>query len=134
MNIVSAKAIINLDKQIYEVGNNINGTIDVKGGILKNKVKRYDIDLIGTDKNSLKEETINSHTVLFDYSNLPSKSVSIPFSFYLPESIKNYINSSQYKLMIRIVLENSKSIIQYLPIIINNEKIITFLDDVEKSI
>lgn len=121
MNIVLPKAIIHLDKKVYTVGNNISGNIEVKGGLLKNKVKRYDLDLIGTDTKSLKEETINSQTVLFTYSSLPNKSEIIPFLFYIPESINKGIHSFQYTLIIRIVFESSKSITQCLPIIINDE-------------
>lgn len=40
MNIVMPKTTILLDKSVYEAGSNINGTIDVKGGFLKNKIKR----------------------------------------------------------------------------------------------
>ncbi|MED1472044.1 hypothetical protein [Bacillus salipaludis] len=121
MNLIVPKATIQLDKKVYGVGTNINGSIELKGGLIKNKVKRYDIDLIKEDPNSHEEETINSHTVLFSYSSLPDKSETIPFTFYIPESIRKDRGSLLYTLIIRIVLANSKSITQCLPIMINNE-------------
>ena len=63
MKIGLPKTIVHLDKNVYEVGSVINGTIEIHGGLMKNKIKRYDIDLIGTDSNTLIEETINTHSV-----------------------------------------------------------------------
>jgi len=118
MNIVLPKADIQLDKNAYPVGSNIKGSIELKGGLLKNKVKRFDIDLVGRDLNTKQEETMNSHTVLFNVSSLPDKSEAIPFSFYIPVEIKTAL---QYILMINIVLENTKCITKNIPISIKSE-------------
>lgn len=120
MNIVLPKTTIHLDKKVYEAGSNINGTLEVKGSLLKNKIKRYDIDLISTEINSNKEETLNSHTVLCSHDCLPNKTQTIQFLFNVPEEIKNHSTAFRYKLLFRIVLVNSKRITQIIPVHIEN--------------
>ncbi|MEH7332856.1 hypothetical protein V7161_09480 [Neobacillus drentensis] len=120
MNIVLPKTTIHLDKEVYKAGSNINGTIEVKGSFFKNKIKRYDIDLIGKDTKSNREETLNSHTVLCSHDCVPNKTQTIPFLFYVPEEIRNNPDSFRYSLIIRIVLVSSKSIKLSHPVQIQN--------------
>jgi sporulation-control protein spo0M len=119
MKIGLPKTNIHLDKKVYEAGSDINGTIEVTGGLLKNKIKRYDIDLIGFDSNAHIEETLTSHSVFCSHECIPNETGTITFLISVPEDIPRISNSVQYSLMINIDLGNSNSITQNLPIVID---------------
>jgi sporulation-control protein spo0M len=113
------KTIVHLDKNVYEAGSVINGTIEITGGLLKNKIKRYDIDLIGIDSNAHIEETFNSHSVFCSHECIPNQKGTIAFLMNVPDDIQNISDSFQYSLLINIDLGNSNNITQSLPIMID---------------
>lgn len=110
------KTMIYLDKSVYEAGSIINGTIEITGGLLKNKIKRYDIDLICSDSNESVEETINSHSVFCSFECTPNQTGKITFLMNVPEEIQDENHSVQYSLMINIDLGNANNITQTVPI------------------
>ncbi|WP_342431862.1 hypothetical protein [Neobacillus sp. FSL H8-0543] len=118
MKIGLPKTIVHLDKNVYEVGSVINGTIEIHGGFMKNKIKRYDIDLISIDTNTLIEETINTHSVFCSLECSPNQTGIITFIINVPENVRELSNSFQYSLTINMDLGNSNSITQSLPIMI----------------
>jgi sporulation-control protein spo0M len=82
------KTMVHLDKQVYEAGSIINGTIEITGGLLKNKIKRYDIDLVGVDSKAFVEETLNSHSVFCSLECSPNQTGRITFFIDVPDDIK----------------------------------------------
>lgn len=116
MKIGLPKTMIHLDKNVYEVGSVINGTIEITGGLLKNKIKRYDIDLIGIDSKDLVEETLNSHSVFCSLECCPNQTDKISFLLNVPNEIKDYDHLIEYSLMINIDLGNANNITQTVPI------------------
>ncbi|MDQ0976443.1 sporulation protein [Neobacillus sp. 179-J 1A1 HS] len=112
------KTMVHLDKQVYEAGSIINGTIEITGGLLKNKIKRYDIDLVGVDSNSFVEETLNSHSVFCSLECSPNQTGKITFFIDVPEEIKKNHHTFQYSLMINIDLGNANNITQNVPVMI----------------
>ncbi|MEH7276619.1 sporulation protein, partial [Neobacillus vireti] len=82
------KTMVHLDKQVYEAGSVINGTIEITGGLLKNKIKRYDIDLIGIDSQAFVEETLNSHSVFCSLECSPNQTGKIPFLLDIPDEVQ----------------------------------------------
>jgi sporulation-control protein spo0M len=110
------KTMVHLDKQVYEAGSIINGTIEITGGLLKNKIKRYDIDLVGVDSEAFVEETLNSHSVFCSLECSPNQTGKITFFIDVPDDIKK--NTFQYSLMINIDLGNANNITQNVPIMI----------------
>lgn len=118
MKVGFPKTIIHLDKKVYEAGSVINGTIEITGGLLKSKIKRYDIDLIGIDSNALVEETLNSHSVFCSLECCPNQTGTITFIINVPNEVRNISNCFQYSLMVNIDLGNSNRITQTLPIMI----------------
>ncbi|WHX98824.1 sporulation protein [Neobacillus sp. DY30] len=112
------KTMVHLDKKVYEAGSVINGTIEITGGLLKNKIKRYDIDLVGVDSKAFIEETINSHSVFCSLECSPNQTGKISFFIDVPEEIKIH-NTFQYSLMINIDLGNANNITQNVPIMID---------------
>lgn len=119
MKIGLPKTMVHLDKQVYEAGSDINGTIEITGGLLKNKIKRYDIDLIGIDSQAFVEETLNSHSVFCSLECSPNQTGKITFIINVPDDIQNNANTVQYSLMINIDLGNANSITQSVPIMID---------------
>lgn len=112
------KTNVHLDKQVYEAGSVINGTIEITGGLLKNKIKRYDIDLVGIDSQAFVEETLNSHSVFCSLECSPNQTGKITFLIDVPDEIQTNQNSCQYSLMINIDLGNANNITQNVPIMI----------------
>jgi sporulation-control protein spo0M len=112
------KTMVHLDKQVYEAGSIINGTIEITGGLLKNKIKRYDIDLVGVDSKAFVEETLNSHSVFCSLECSPNQTGRITFFIDVPDDIKKNQNTFQYSLMINIDLGNANNITQNVPIMI----------------
>lgn len=119
MKIGLPKTIVSLDKNMYEVGSVINGTIEIQGGFMKNKIKRYDIDLIGIDSNTLIEETINTHSVFCSFECYPNQTGTITFIINVPENVRQLSSTFQYSLTINMDLGNSNNITQSLPIMID---------------
>ncbi len=119
MKIGLPKTIVSLDKNMYEVGSVINGTIEIHGGFMKNKIKRYDIDLIGIDSNTLIEETINTHSVFCSLECSPNQTGTITFIINVPENVRQLSSTFQYSLTINMDLGNSNNITQSLPIMID---------------
>jgi sporulation-control protein spo0M len=113
------KTMIHLDKQVYEAGSVINGTIEITGGLVKNKIKRYDIDLVGIDSKAFVEETLNSHSVFCSHECIPNQTGKITFLIDVPDEIHNDPNTFQYSLMINIDLGNANNITQSVPILIS---------------
>ncbi|WP_158598369.1 sporulation protein [Falsibacillus albus] len=112
------KAWLHLDNHVYANGGCINGQIEVKGGRAKNKIKRYDIDLITVDHKK-KEETINSRSVFCSHDCSPDKTGTFSFVLNIPENIEEKASDhKKFCVMIRVVMENAQSIIQKYPIII----------------
>jgi sporulation-control protein spo0M len=118
MKIGLPKTMVHLDKDVYEAGSVINGTIEIKGGLIKNKIKRYDIDLISTDTNAV-EETLNSHSVFCSLECCPNQTGKISFLLNVPENIQQISNDYfNYSLSINIDFGNANNITQYVPILI----------------
>jgi sporulation-control protein spo0M len=113
------KTMIHLDKQVYEAGSVINGTIEITGGLVKNKIKRYDIDLVGIDSKAFVEETLNSHSVFCSHECKPNETGKITFLIDVPDEIQTNQNTFQYSLMINIDLGNANNITQSVPITIS---------------
>ena len=110
------KTMVHLDKPEYTAGSVINGTIEITGGLLKNKIKRYDIDLVGIDSQAFVEETFNSHSVYCSLESSPNQTGKITFLIDVPDEIQNNQNNLQYSLMINIDLGNANNITQNVPI------------------
>jgi sporulation-control protein spo0M len=112
------KTMVHLDKQVYEAGSVINGTIEITGGLLKNKIKRYDIDLVGIDSQAFIEETLNSHSVFCSLECCPNQTGKITFLINVPDDIQINQNTTQYSLLVNIDLGNANNITQSVPIMI----------------
>ena len=113
------KACVHLDNDVYTNGGCINGQIEVKGGRAKNKIKRYDIDLISIDHGKRKEETINSRSVFCSHACSPDTTGTFSFVLNIPHNIDKTQEHKKFAVLIRVVLENAQSIIQKYPISIN---------------
>lgn len=116
MKIGLPKTMVHLDRHVYEAGSVIHGTIEITGGLLKNKIKRYDVDLICNDSKELVEETLNSHSVFCSLECSPNQTDKITFLLNVPNEIKNDDHSIEYSLMINIDLGNANNITQTVPI------------------
>ncbi|OLS39900.1 sporulation protein [Bacillus sp. MRMR6] len=120
MKIGLPKTMVHLDRDVYVAGSVINGTIEIKGGLIKNKIKRYDIDLISTDTHDSIEETLNSHSVFCSLECCPNQTGKISFLLNVPDDIQHISNDFfNYSLSINIDFGNANNITQNVPILID---------------
>jgi len=99
------KIDIKLDKPEYTAGGVINGSIEFEGGLIKNKISRIDIDLLGEKKSV--HDALNSMSVLCSQPCHPHKKESISFILTLPEELER---EKDYSLEFSVKLDNSSLI------------------------
>jgi sporulation-control protein spo0M len=121
LNIGLPKAVVHLNQDEYTLGSAINGQLEIRGGFIKNVLKRYEIDLVREALDSQKEEILNNRSVYCSKECLPNKIEVIPFIVNVPENMNlNQLDSYTYSLIVRIVLENSQTVLNKHPLTIQN--------------
>ncbi|MHC0039525.1 hypothetical protein [Pseudoneobacillus sp. C159] len=118
LNLGLPKAILHLKEDELTFGSAINGQVEIKGGFIKNVLKRYEIDLVRKDRDSLKEELLNSRSVYCSKECLPNKKEILPFIINVPEKSKDHSDIYDYSLIVRIVLDNSQTVLNKHPLMI----------------
>jgi sporulation-control protein spo0M len=110
LNIGLPKVELKLSNDDFAFGTSMKGTIVIKGGLVKNVLKRYEIDLVRESQISLKEELINTQSVYCSKECVPHKNANLPFIMNIPEYEKTSEHYT-YSLIVRIVLENSQTVL-----------------------
>ncbi|KON90045.1 hypothetical protein AF332_26710 [Sporosarcina globispora] len=104
MGIGLIKAKIIFEKNAFEPGDIIEGRLELTGGMVPLKVKRYDIDLVDYNISNLNESIINSHSVICSFVLNAIERKEVPFRLDIPEQI----GSKNYMAAARILLENDQ--------------------------
>lgn len=119
LNIGLPKAVVHLNQEKYVLGSAIKGNLEIRGGLIKNVLKRYEIDLVREALDSQKEEILNNRSVYCSKECLPNKIEIIPFIVNVPENMNlNQSDSYTYSLIVRLVLDNSQTILNTHPLVI----------------
>lgn len=118
LNIGLPRAVLHLNQEKYEFGAAINGHLEIKGGFIKNVLKRYEIDLVRETQDSHEEELLNSRSVYCSKECLPNKNEIIPFILNIPDYVVERSNNYTYSLIVRILLENSQTVLNKHPLMI----------------
>ncbi|WP_226617928.1 sporulation protein [Cytobacillus firmus] len=103
MGIGHIKAKIVFDHDAFEPGDMIEGRLELTGGMVPLKVKRYDIDLVDINRD-LKENIINSHSVICSFVLNANEKKEVPFRLEIPGQIE----STKCMAAARIVWENDQ--------------------------
>jgi hypothetical protein len=115
--ILKPKIELNVSNSEYSFGSSIQGNLEIKGGLLKNILTRYEIDLVRECRVTLKEELLDSRSVYCKRECNPNQMESLPFTIVVPENEKQ-TDLFSYSLIARAVLDNSETILNKQPIVI----------------
>lgn len=87
IGIGSAKIDLNLPKATYRAGEHIKGCFLIKGGIIDQKTKQIECDLIMIKRSTGEEKIIDISTILTSIIIHAEEMHEISFSFGIPSSI-----------------------------------------------
>jgi hypothetical protein len=110
-------AMVYLNQEKCEFGRAIEGHLEIKGRIMKNVLKRYEIDLVRNERDNDTEELLNSSSVYCSRECLPNKKDILPFVLNVPENIKDYSDRYTYKIVVRFVWEDSQILLKKHPLV-----------------
>lgn len=105
-------AVLYLNQTECSFGNSIKGHLEIKGGLFKNVLKRYEIDLIREERDNLNEELLNSSSVYCSRECLPKKKEILPFIINIPENVREQSDKYIYSIVVRTVWEDSQIVLK----------------------
>jgi hypothetical protein len=120
LGISSPKAVVYLNQERHAFGCAINGHLEIQGGLLKNVLKRYEIDLVREEQDQLTEEVLNTRSVYCSRECLRNKKEILPFILNVPENDRENSERYTYSLVVRVILENSQTVLKKHPLNIQN--------------
>lgn len=97
IGIGSAKIDLNLPKTTYRAGEHIKGHFLIKGGIIDQKAKQIECDLIMIKRSTGEEKTIHISTILTSRVIHAEEMHEISFSFGIPSSILTSTEEISYR-------------------------------------
>jgi hypothetical protein len=105
-------AVLHLNQTECSFGNSIKGHLEIKGGFIKNVLKRYEIDLVREERDNQSEELLNSSSVYCSRECLPKKKEILPFIINIPENVSDQSDKYSYSIVVRTVWEDSQIILK----------------------
>lgn len=105
-------AVLYLNQTECSFGNSIKGHLEIKGGFIKNVLKRYEIDLVREERDNQTEELLNSSSVYCSRECLPKKKEILPFIINIPENVREQSDKYIYSIVVRTVWEDSQIILK----------------------
>lgn len=97
IGIGSAKIDLNLPKETYRAGEGIKGCFLIKGGIVDQKTKQIECDLIMIKRSTGEEKIIDISTILTSIVIHAEEMHEISFSFGIPSSILTSTEEISYR-------------------------------------
>lgn len=105
-------AVLYLNQTECSFGNSIKGHLEIKGGFIKNVLKRYEIDLVREERDNQNEELLNSSSVYCSRECLPKKKEILPFIINIPENVRDQSDKYIYSIVVRTVWEDSQIVLK----------------------
>lgn len=105
-------AVLYLNQTECSFGNSIKGHLEIKGGFIKNVLKRYEIDLVREERDNQTEELLNSSSVYCSRECLPKKKEILPFIINIPENVREQSDKYIYSIVVRTVWEDSQIVLK----------------------
>lgn len=105
-------AVLYLNQTECSFGNSIKGHLEIKGGFIKNVLKRYEIDLVREERDNQNEELLNSSSVYCSRECLPKKKEILPFIINIPENVREQSDKYIYSIVVRTVWEDSQIVLK----------------------
>lgn len=105
LGIGSARIDLVLPKKEYRPGENITGRFLIRGGTIKQDIKRVECDLVLIDESQKIQEVIGTTTLLTVQSVHPEESIDIPFNFKLPHLLRISTDKRSYRFQTRLFFD-----------------------------
>lgn len=116
IGMIKLKVVVE-DKEFYP-GNIIGGHFWLEGGIFPIKIKRYDIDLVVNHFSNMKEDIINSHSVICSSILNANEKKEVPFLLEIPLQAETISGNKKYSVIAKVILEYDQVLTEVKPIII----------------
>lgn len=89
LGVGSARIDLILEKDTYEMGEQVKGVFVIKGGLIGQQLKRIECDLVmSEDVNTNRDEKIVDSITIFTTKYIESNAENhIPFTFRIPQSV-----------------------------------------------
>lgn len=101
-----------LDQNVLIPGSQITGTFYLQGPKKKKKVSRLECDLMAFDPKHLNEKPVEIATTIYMSKEIDATfSREIPFSYTIPEHLKDKSDQCRYRFRTKLIFEDQ---IQYI--------------------
>ncbi|MCA1062666.1 sporulation protein (plasmid) [Cytobacillus spongiae] len=108
----SAKIDLVLPKNSFKLGELLHGYFFLEGGIIEQKLKRVECDLVMLDNNGKKEKIIDSTTVLKSDSIKAEERNKLAFTYRIPETLP-YSNENGVRYLFKTKLTFDQGVESY---------------------
>jgi sporulation-control protein len=105
IGIGAAEVDLVLEKTRFSMEDSIKGRFLIKGGTIRQQIKRLECDLVMYDDVNKCESVIDSITILSSKMIEAEECYEIPFSYQLPSTISASSNNRSYRFVSRIVFD-----------------------------
>lgn len=105
IGIGAAEVDLILEKRVFSVEDPVKGKFMIKGGTIRQQVKRLECNLVMNDDENKCESVIDSITILSSKMIDAEECFQIPFSYQLPATISVSGNGKSYRFVSRIVFD-----------------------------
>lgn len=105
LGIGSARIDLTLPKQTYKAGECIQGYFIIKGGTIDQKAKRFDCDLVMTERSSGLEKIINTTTILTSKLIHSEEVYKISFTLKIPATVQVSTEEVSYRFKTKLTFK-----------------------------
>jgi sporulation-control protein len=114
----SAKIDLVLKNDTYCIGDMIKGEYIINGGVVEQRLKRVESDLVQTTSDDDRKIVIHTNTIFSSAMILAQEKKVMGFSFKLPSSLQPSDHRVSYKFITRLVFTDGISSVDHDEIII----------------
>ncbi|WP_461611695.1 sporulation protein [Cytobacillus kochii] len=106
MGIGMKKIHLSTNEKEYKEGHIIEGGIKFFGGLIPQKIRRYDIDLIACNQKNDKEEIVRSHSVFCSIPVQPNEQKETVFTLEIPSANEMNAQDNDYYIQANFKLDH----------------------------
>ncbi|MEK4969988.1 sporulation protein [Cytobacillus sp. FSL R7-0696] len=106
MGIGMKKIHLSTNEEEYKEGHIIEGGIKFFGGLIPQKIRRYDIDLIACNQENDKEEIVRSHSVFCSIPVQPNEQKETVFTLEIPSANEMNAKDNDYYIQANFMLDH----------------------------
>ncbi|WP_201715782.1 sporulation protein [Rossellomorea arthrocnemi] len=101
----SAKIDLVLPKTTFKQGELLHGYFFLEGGIIEQKLRRVECDLVMIDKNGKEENLIDSTTILKSDIIRAEECNKLSFTYRIPKKLPYFVEGSRYLFKTKLTFD-----------------------------